>query len=309
VFEAWYQRRSANRIRRLLCLAIALALWPASILAQPRPLMLAEVWSPQDPSPYFVSEKLDGVRGYWDGHQLWTRGQQAIHPPPGFTDGWPALAMDGELWAGRGTFEKASAAVRSSAANPADWADIRLMVFDLPDEPGPFSHRVAVMQQIIDGHSPTLAMIPQRRISSLDALDAWLNDVVSNGGEGLVLHRADAPYRGIRSDDLLKYKPFQDAEAKVIAQLPGQGRLQGKLGALRVRTPEGREFSIGTGFSDAEREQPPPVGSTVTYRYRGLTATGLPRFASFLRVRDDEPAPTGAEGPAQGPGQKPGQKS
>jgi DNA ligase-1 len=59
------------------------------------------------------------------------------------------------------------------------------------------------------------------------------------------------------------------------------------LGSLRVRTADGREFSLGTGFSDQQRQTPPAIGKTVTYRYRGFTSSGLPRFASFLRVFEE----------------------
>jgi DNA ligase-1 len=102
-----------------------------------------------------------------------------------------------------------------------------------------------------------------------------------------MLHRADAPYRGQRSDDLLKVKLHDDAEARVVAHVPGQGKHAGRLGALLVETPQGQRFRLGTGFTDAQRDQPPPVGATVTYRYRGLNESGVPRFASFVRVRAD----------------------
>lgn len=102
-----------------------------------------------------------------------------------------------------------------------------------------------------------------------------------------MLHRADALYETGRSDTLLKMKPWEDAEAVVIAHQPGKGRNAGRLGALRVRTTDGREFSLGTGFTDRMRREPPPVGAVVTYRYRDLTRSGLPRFASFLRLREE----------------------
>jgi DNA ligase-1 len=87
---------------------------------------------------------------------------------------------------------------------------------------------------------------------------------------------------------LLKLKPQLDAEATVVAHEAGQGKYRGVLGALVVMTPEGRQFRLGTGFTDAMRRHPPAIGSTVTYRYRDLTSTGLPKFASFWRVRESE---------------------
>ena len=118
---------------------------------------------------------------------------------------------------------------------------------------------------------------------------AQLDRMVKEGGEGLMLHRGDAPYRAARNDDLLKVKTHEDAEARVVGHVPGQGRHAGRMGALQVETPEGVRFRLGTGFTDAQREQPPALGTWVTYRFRGVSAKGVPRFASFLRVRPDSP--------------------
>lgn len=241
---------------------------------------------------FLVSEKLDGVRGRWDGQRLWTRGGAPITPPPGFTRGWPGEPMEGELWLGRGRFDEVSAIVRRLDADPRAWRGVRFMVFDLPAHPGPFTGRVVRIRRLVAAAgSPTLAMIPQRHFGSASELDAELARVVAAGGEGLVLHRGAALYRAGRSDDLLKYKPYQDAEAQVVAHLPGQGKYAGRMGAVQVRTADGRQFRIGSGFTDAQRGDPPPVGTWLTYRYNGLTSTGLPRFARFVRVRDELPPP------------------
>ena len=132
-----------------------------------------------------------------------------------------------------------------------------------------------------------LQRIDQSAVSDLHELQQRLATVLAAGGEGLMLHRTDAVYETGRSDTLLKLKPWLDAEAEVIGHRAGKGRHTGRLGALQVRTSEGKTFLLGTGFSDAQRQNPPPIGARVTYRYRELTRTGLPRFASFLRVRED----------------------
>jgi len=134
---------------------------------------------------------------------------------------------------------------------------------------------------------PWLQSVEQFRLANRAQLLVRLEEVRRGGGEGLMLHRADAPYVTGRSEVLLKVKPWLDAEARVVAHLPGKGRYAGMLGALRVEMADGRRFNLGTGFSAAERRQPPPVGALVTYRYRELTATGLPRFASYWRLRQD----------------------
>ena len=200
--------------------------------------------------------------------------------------------MDGELWIARDRFDEVSATVRRVRADPQAWRRVRFMAFDLPANPRPFAERVVRMRVLIAGaDNPQLAMIPQRRFGTAAEVDAELTRVVAAGGEGLMLHRRSARYRPGRSEDLLKYKPHQDAEAQVVAHLPGKGKYQGMMGALQVRTPEGRRFRIGTGFTDAQRAAPPPLGAWVTYRYTGLTSTGLPRSARFVRLRDDMPPP------------------
>jgi DNA ligase-1 len=245
-----------------------------------------------DLSRYWVSEKFDGVRGYWNGHQLLTRGGAVVRVPAWFTKNWPDTPLDGELWVGYGKFSRASAIVRMSDANDPAWHEVTYHVFDLPGHSGDFDTRVPAIRKAVAAiGDPWVVAIPQFHVASEAQLHAELKRVVGKGGEGLVLHRGDVAYRAGRGVGLLKLKPYEDAEARVIAIRPGQGRLAGKMGSLEVRTQDGRRFSIGSGFSDADRVDPPPIGSWVTYRFNGLTATGLPRFARFMRRRPDGPPP------------------
>jgi DNA ligase-1 len=286
---------------RLICfLLLVLLPWlaPSPAFAEaptpapPRLMLATSYHGGVDVGAYFVSEKLDGVRGRWDGHALWTRGGQRVHAPAWFTAGWPAVAMDGELWIGRGRFEEASGIVRAERAGDRDWRRMHFMVFDLPNDPGRFESRVAHMRELLGkANVAWLHPVEQFRVRDADALDARLAAVVAGGGEGLVLHHRDAHYRIGRSNDLLKYKPYSDAEARVVAYTPGKGKYRGRLGALVVERADGLRFRIGSGFSDAQRAAPPPVGSFVTYRYNGVSERGVPRFARFLHVRHEMPPP------------------
>lgn len=278
--------------------AMAAFVWISLFLAtvraaSPPPVELVDVYHGHvDLSRYWVSEKFDGVRGYWDGRRLWTRGGRIIDVPAWFTDNWPDTAMDGELWAGYGRFSRASAIVRTADADDAVWHEITYRIFDLPDHDGDFDARVpAIRKTVARIGDAWVVAIRQFRVADEKALHAALERVLAKGGEGLVLHRGDAPYQSGRGVGLLKLKPYDDAEAKVIAINPGHGRLRGLMGSIDVRTPDGRVFAIGSGFTDAERADPPPVGSWVTYRFNGLTATGLPRFARFLHLRPGGPPP------------------
>lgn len=256
-------------------------------VAAPPSILLAEVYRDNiDVTQYLVSEKLDGVRAIWDGKALRSRAGNTISAPAWFLAGLPSTPLDGELWMGRGKFEQVSAAVRREQPNDEEWRQIRYMIFELPEAPGTFAQRAERIRELAQqAKVPWLQAIEQFSVVDRSALHQRMKAVVKAGGEGLMLHRADAPYETGRSNTLLKLKPWEDAEALVVGHVPGKGKYEGVMGALRVQMLDGRTFFIGTGFTDAQRQNPPPIGTTITYRYRSLTNNGLPRFASFMRVR------------------------
>jgi len=252
--------------------------------------MLASDWrAGQDPSGFLVSEKLDGVRALWDGQQLRFRSGLPIAAPDWFTAALPKTPLDGELWLGRGKFDELSGIVRHAEPVNADWRAVRYMVFDLPGAAEPFGQRAAQLKTVVaQVGQPWVQVVGQQPVPNAAALQTLLVQTVKDGGEGLVLHRSNALWSPGRSTALLKFKPMADDDARVVAHLPGKGRNSGKLGALLLELPSGQRFALGTGFTDAQRANPPAIGSLVTYRYRDHTPKGLPRFASFLRVRSPE---------------------
>lgn len=274
-----------SRLLQALLVGLALML-PAYAAVEAPPILLANVYRGQvDVSRYMVSEKLDGVRAVWDGRELRFRSGKTIHAPAWFIAGLPKVPLDGELWIGRQQFERVSGIVRRETPEDAEWRTVRYMIFELPGAPGTFRDRSEEIRRLVrDANVPWLFQISQFFPVDRGGLKKRFDEVVRAGGEGLMLHLADAPYETGRSDVLLKMKPMLDAEAVVIGYRSGKGRLAGMMGALKVRTPEGKTFLLGSGFSDEQRRAPPPLGATVTYRYRDLTAKGLPRFASFLRI-------------------------
>jgi DNA ligase-1 len=276
--------------RHLIACGLGSALLPFSARAnrhdQPG-LLLAHVAPPDiDPAPYLVSEKYDGVRALWDGQALRFRSGRPVMAPGWFTAALPAHPLDGELWIARGRFEAVSGTVRKQSPVDAEWRRVRYMVFELPQAPGSFEARLVQLRGMPAAADSPVQPVAQERIADRAALQRRLAAVVRGGGEGLMLHRADALYATGRHDALLKLKPIDDAEATVVAWVPGQGRFSGLMGALDVQTPAGRRFRIGTGFSDALRREPPAIGSVLTYTHRGFTRDGLPRFASYLRPAD-----------------------
>jgi DNA ligase 1 len=238
---------------------------------------------------YWVSEKLDGVRALWDGSALRFKSGRLIIVPKWFTKDFPSQSLVGELWLGRGQFESLSGIVRRQVPDDDVWSGVSFNIFDLPNDAARFGERhISLHNQVTQLGIPWLRAIPQKQVVEEAELRQYFQDIVNQGGEGLMLHKAEAMWGEKSATDLIKFKPLDDAEATVIGYEMGQGRLKAQTGALIVRLSNGRILRIGSGLSDALRQSPPPIGTQITYRYRGVTRTGLPRFATYWRVRDEE---------------------
>jgi len=234
---------------------------------------------------YFVSEKYDGIRAIWNGKVLKTRAGNKIYAPDWFTAKLPDIWLDGELWSARGEFEFISSTIRKKQAD-LNWHKIKYMVFDAPDKNKPFHLRYQNYKQQIQSLAlKHIVAVTQFEISNNEGLNQILDNYVSKGAEGLILHYKNAIFRSGRSNNVIKLKPFMDAEATVIAHLPGKGKYQGMLGSLLVKTNLGVEFRIGSGFTDSERANPPNIGDVITFSYHGVTKNQVPKFASYMRVR------------------------
>lgn len=239
-------------------------------------------------SDYLVSEKLDGVRGFWDGEKLYSRSGRLIAVPDWFVEHFPEYSIDGELWMGRGTFEQMSSLARRKTPVEVEWEKVKFMIFDLPESPKIFADRYQEAKKQLSDVSVYLAVIEQKQIDDLLKLESWLLQVIAEGGEGLMLHKLSSRYQSGRNRDLIKLKPYFDDEAIVIGYQGGKGKFTGLLGALVVKNKQGITFKLGSGLSMEDRREPPPLGATVTYQYSGLTQKGTPRFARYLRVRFKE---------------------
>lgn len=252
-------------------------------------LLLAHSWEGDiDLHGWWMSEKLDGVRAYWDGDKFISRQGNIYLAPDWFVEDLPKdIHLDGELWMGRKLFQRAVGVVRRQDKSE-DWRDIRFVVFDAPALDEVFEARIAFIQQLLDeiGSLYVHAHVHVRCEDEVH-LREELARVESIGGEGLMLRKPGSKYEVGRSSTLLKVKSFHDAEATVLEHLPGTGKHKGRLGALMVELADGTRFSVGTGFSDAERETPPAVGSVITFRYQELSDRGVPRFPSYVRKRTD----------------------
>jgi len=263
-------------------------MWPFVSVASQQlapPLMLAKVYTENVLiEHYWVSEKLDGVRAYWDGSNLITRSGRLISVPEWFVSDFPDVPVDGEIWLGRGRFDDVSGLIRSVGADDPLWREVVFKAFDLPSSLGTYEVRMAQLRlHIVKSNVPWLQSVEHHQFSSQEQVDAFLSTVVNGGGEGLMLNHTNALYLPKRTDAILKLKPKWDDEAQVVGFSQGKGKYEGLMGSLVVRMKDGREFKIGSGFSDSDRKQPPVKGSWITFEYSGLTSTGLPRFARYLR--------------------------
>ncbi len=251
------------------------------------PILLANPWdNEQDLTGWWLSEKLDGVRAYWNGKQFLSRQGNQFFAPTWFTAGLPATPLDGELWLDRKQFQQTVSVVRRANGGDA-WTQIKYVVFDAPAAGGSYELRQKSLKTVSE-KCAYASVLDQILCQGIDHLRQELTRIEALGGEGLMLRQPESLYEPGRSATLLKVKTFHDAEATVVGHVPGRGRHKGRLGALEVTLADGTKFSVGTGFSDAQRGNPPTIGTVITFRFQELTSAGVPRFPSFLRIRSDK---------------------
>lgn len=256
---------------------------------------------PPDPKGWWISEKLDGVRAYWNGQALFTRSGNKLSAPPWFVEGLPQGSnhLDGELWLGRGAFEACVSIVRAHDPRRAEeWRQLRFVVFDSPVVGGqidlPYEERHAHSERVLQA-APYAEPVAIYQCEDEAHLATELAAALARGGEGLMLREAGSLYERTRSHSLLKVKSFDDAEARVIGH-SRDSKLEGALGALVCEMPlTGVQFKVGSGLAMSDRLNFKhamslwPVGTVISYKYQGLTdANSKPRFPVYLRRRDDK---------------------
>jgi len=255
---------------------------------------------PPNPKGWWVSEKLDGVRAYWNGEDFYSRSGQRFHAPGFFKEGLPADDhLDGELWLAREQFESCVGIVRTTDPKRAEeWRKLKFLMFDAPIIGGEvdlgYETRQAYCEKV-ESAAPFASAVPIRKCEGKAHMDTLLKGVLANGGEGLMLRAPRSVYERTRSHSLLKVKVFLDAEARVIGH-SADSKLVGAMGALECEMPgTGVTFKVGSGLAMAERATMAegrrlfPKGTVITYKYQGLTAAnGKPRFPTYLRTRSDK---------------------
>ena len=256
----------------------------------------------QNVSGWLASEKLDGVRAYWDGRNLLSRNGKILAVPEGWSAHFPSFPLDGELYTARGEFEKIQSIVMDKTPSVAAWSEVKFYVFDVPEAVGGLLERLSELEKFIAKNpqaGQNLKIIKQVKVKDNAEFEAFAKHIIAKGGEGAVAREPNALYERKRSKNALKYKKFKDAECEVMAINAGTGKYAGLMGSVTCKAlsasgsnsdeqiASGVKFKIGSGFSDRDRANPPKIGSIITYKYQNLTAKGLPRFPVFLRVRED----------------------
>jgi hypothetical protein len=255
------------------------------------PILLAQKFDDfedLDPTGWHYSEKLDGVRGYWNGKDFISRQGNTFQAPDWFKKGLPDHPLDGELWMGRQMFQKTLSIVRSFNAGD-EWKKIIYVTFDMPKHGGVFEERLAALEELHKKHAPPHMQVHTHdTVQSRKQVIAELQRVVKLGAEGLMLRKPKSLYEGRRSATLLKMKLFSDAEAEVVGyEKSTTGQFKGLVGSLVLRMPSGVQFNLNAKTVDL-RTKPPAIGTVVTYSYTELTEDGRPKCASFIAVRDYE---------------------
>ena len=252
--------------------------------------LLAQKWNPEttNPTGWWMSEKLDGIRAIWDGNNLISRLGNTFPAPKWFLDSLPKdIILDGELFSTRKNFQETVSIVRNSGLNK-EWTKISYMVFDAPNIQKPFEERIQHIQTILKQHRYIYTKsLDQTKVINPEHVMTHHRYIESLGGEGVMLRQPGSKYVNGRSNTLLKVKSFYDAEAKVIKHAEGRGRNSGRMGALICLMECGKQFRVGTGFSDTIRNNPPQINSIITYRFQELTKSGVPRFPSYVGPRID----------------------
>ncbi|EES89887.1 DNA ligase [Helicobacter canadensis] len=241
---------------------------------------------------YLMSEKLDGIRGIWNGKTLSTRNNNPLNPPKFWLKNFPSFNLDGELWLDYESFEQISSIIHTSTPNPKEWQKIIYYIFDAPNicKNCTLLERLTKLQEYLDKNpAPYIKIIPQIKIQDKNHLQSYFQSILDKKGEGIIIRQNDSSYSD--SNHSYKYKPYMDSECKVIGYTQGKGKFKGMLGAIICQANlkgELKTFKIGSGFTQKERENPPPINSIITYKYNGFTKNNLPRFPIFLRIRNTD---------------------
>lgn len=261
--------------------------------------MLAKNYEGQiDPVGWWHSEKLDGVRAVWNKQDFKSRNQNIFTAPDWYKEYLPTNnSLDGELFSGRGQFQKTVGYVKKHIPVDEEWKKIKYMVFDLPEDKSPFEQRYQKLEAIIEhscNNDPEcpLELVKQTKIKDKAHLLDLHKDITKQGGEGSMLRQPGSYYEQKRSSTLLKLKDFEETDAVVLKVVKGSGKYKNVMGNLEVQLVDDPniKFSVGSGFTDAQRKLGESLfrkGIIIRVQYQGKTDSGVPRFPVYTGIHID----------------------
>lgn len=261
-------------------------------------VLLAHKYKEGDTNPlnWWMSEKLDGVRAYWNGRCFYSRLGNAFYAPSWFTKDLPKdMHLDGELFGGRKKFQSTVSIVKTPEHQ--HWNKIVYHVFDAPHlEKEPFEKRMKAIEDYFGSVKSDYAkVVKHEKCQGNNHIEKELKRIIALGGEGLMIRQPGSKYERTRSKTLLKVKKFHDAEAVVIGYEPSKSN-PGLTGALWVKMANGKKFKVGSGLTNKDRRSPPKKGTIITYKFQEYSNSGTPRFPSYVGIRIDMTEPKDAEG-------------
>lgn len=272
------------KFRYLFLLLLPLLLWAG----KPDLLLLKTYDDGLHVNGWLMSEKLDGVRAYWDGTKLISRGGKEFKAPAWFTKNFPPFEIDGELWSKRGDFDNISGIVRKKIPHEG-WKKITYNIFEVPNQKGGLKQRLDVLKNYLDTHpNQYISIIKQLTCKDKNHLKTFLKEIEEKGGEGVVIRNPEALYINKRTSQALKVKSFDDTECEIIGYKNGKGKYENLVGSYICKMNNEQIINIGSGLSDKQRKNPLKQGTIITFKYQGLTKNGKPRFPVFLRVRNEQ---------------------
>ncbi|WP_024954298.1 DNA ligase [Sulfurospirillum arcachonense] len=272
----------------IICKYLLILFLPFFLFAQKPDLLLLKTYNESlHVDGWFMSEKLDGVRAYWDGKKLISRGGKVFKAPKWFTKDFPLFEIDGELWSKRDDFDNISGIVRKQTPHKG-WKNLTYNIFEVPNQKGGLKNRLDVLDDFLKVKpNKYIKIIKQITCKDKQHLKSFLKKIEDKGGEGVVIRNQNALYINKRTAEALKVKSFFDSECEVIGYKKGRGKYENLLGSLICKMKNGVIINLGSGLSDILRRNPPKKGIIVTFKYQGLTKNGKPRFPVFMRVKDE----------------------
>jgi DNA ligase-1 len=254
--------------------------------------MLAKNYDPKiDPTGWWHSEKLDGVRAAWLGQEFVSRNNKIFRSPQSFKKYFPKdEVLDGELFTKRGDFKGAVSIVSHKTPNEKEWGKIKYMAFDLPHHKGKFEDRMKKLKSIVSRScrgkkNCPIKVVKQTKIKNRSHLSQLHKSITRQKGEGSMLRKPNSPYENKRSSSLLKLKNILEDDAVVVSHEKGSGKYSKMLGKLVVKWKKGKhkglQFKVGSGLTDNERKNPNkfyPIGKTVNIQFTEIQSSGKPRF-------------------------------